>query len=210
MKDPKTGFIFIVGNMFGSKTSEMIHGLYLEEEMGRKAQAFKASLDKRYDSGMLTTHSGMTYPAADVKNTSSLINRLDPNTEVLGIDEVQFFDDPLKDFILENKDKYLIFATALQLDFRGNPFPLRSREGKEIDSEIHVGDLMPHAKIITRYPQCTYRINGEVCRSESIYIQRFKEDGTLSPYYDPTVVVGGTEKYSPRCMEHFVKPTSEE
>lgn len=206
MRGLEKGFIFVVGNMFGSKSSEMIHLLSREESMGRKTQAFMVPWDNRYGVGKIRTHHGTEYPAFQVENTAGLIKILNQDTEVIGIDEVQFFDEAIKDFILENRDKYLIIATALQMDFRGNPFPLRGPKGKEHDSKIHVGHLMPYGKIITRYPQCTYRENNELCREEAIYIQRFRPDGSLAPKNDPTVVVGGKDMYEPRCMKHFKIP----
>lgn len=206
MKRGKTGFIFIVGNMFGSKTREMMHLLNLEQSMGRKVQAFKTFFDDRYAIDKITTHDGAEFPATAVKSTAELISRIQPDVEVIGIDEVQFFDDEMIEFILENKAKYLIIATALQLDFRGHPFPLRKKEGKEIDSEFHVGHLMPHAIVITRYPQCTHRDGTGICRAEGIYIQRFRPDGSLAPYEEPTVIVGGEDKYKPRCIDHFIEP----
>ncbi len=201
-----TGFTFIVGNMFGSKTSEMIHLLTLEESMGREVQAFKTFFDDRYAVNKITTHNGGEYPATAVRSTDDLAGRIRPGVEVIGIDEVQFFDDGIVDFILENKEKYLIIGTALQLDFRGNPFPLRSKENREIDSRLHVGDLMPYALVVPRYPLCNHD-NGEgKCRAPGIYIQRFRPDGSLAPYSEPTVVVGGKDRYQPRCIDHFVVP----
>jgi thymidine kinase len=206
MRESETGFIFIIGNMFGSKTSEMIHLLNLEQNMGRKVQAFKISWDDRYRAESLLSHQGTAFPARQVKDTSGIVELLKRDTEVLGIEEVQFFDERIIDFILENKERYLIVATALQLDFRGNPFPLRSTKGREFDSDRHVGHLLPYAKILSKYPQCTFDENGRICREEAIYIQRFRFDGRLAPYSDATIVVGGKDKYSPRCIEHFVKP----
>lgn len=207
MRRSNTGFTFVVGNMFGSKTSRMIHLLNLEKEMEGKVQAFKTTWDNRYGESEIVTHDGTSFPATAVKDTSGLLKCLKGDTEVIGIDEVPFFDEQIKDFILENKDKYLIIATALQLDFRGNPFPLRSPRGEQYDSEVHVGELMPYARIITEYPQCIFKIDGGFCRAyPAIYVQRFRPDGSLAPYSDPTVVVGGKDKYAPRCIEHFTKP----
>lgn len=206
MRKSEVGFNFIVGSMFGFKTSEMIHLLNLETEMKRKVQAFKVPWDNRYGYSSIVAHNGMEYPAISVPNTSGLIKQLKKSIEVIGIDEIQFFDEDIIDFILENRRNYLIIATALQMDFRGNSFPLRSPKGKEYDSERHVGELMPFAKLTSRYPQCTYETNGKFCRTEAEYTQRWNADGTLSRYEDQTVVIGGSEKYAPRCIEHFIEP----
>lgn len=206
MKLPKTGFVLIVGNMFGGKSNEMVHLLNLEKTMKRNVQAFKVSWDDRHEMDRIKTHNGAEYPALAVPNTYSLIERLNSETKVMGIDELHFFDDPIKDFITENMRNYLIIATALQLDFRGNPFPLRSPLQKEKDSEIHIGHLMPFAQIIPRYPQCTYEKEGVICREEALYPQRFKPDRSLAPYSDLTIRVGGKDIYEARCREHFIRP----
>lgn len=103
MKESETGFIFVVGNMFGSKTSEMIHLLSLEKDMGRKVQAFKISWDDRYSVGNLVTHHGTEFPALQVTDTRELEDFLEPDTRVIGIEEVQFFDEKIMDFILKKK-----------------------------------------------------------------------------------------------------------
>ena len=206
MRRGKTGFVFVVGNMFGSKTREMMHLLNLEKSMGRKVQAFKTFFDDRYAVDNITTHDGAIFPATAVRGTSELVEKVQPGVEVIGIDEVQFFDERIVEFILENKERYMVIGTALQLDFRGDPFPLRSLGNREIDSLLHVGHLMPHAVVVPKYPQCTYQNSGGICRAEGIYIQRYRPDGSLAPLSEPTVVVGGEDKYRPRCIDHFVRP----
>jgi len=113
MRNFERGFVFIVGNMFGSKTSEMIHLLNLEKDMGRNVQAFKMSFDNRYKAGSLLTHSGMAFPAKQVKSPLHLESLLKKETQVVGIEEVQFFDERIIDFILENKEKYLTETEVL-------------------------------------------------------------------------------------------------
>lgn len=206
MRESEKGFIYIIGNMFGYKTSEMLHLLNLEQNMGRKVQLFRVGWDNRYGINYVTTHDGTRFPAIQVKNTEELVRNLSEDTEVIGIEEVQFFDEEIIDFILTNKEKHLVVATALQMDFRGNPFPLRGPEGVSQDSKKHVGHLMPHAKVVSRYPQCTFREDSGLCRAEAIYIQRFRSDGSLALYEEPTIVVGGPDKYAPRCIEHFIRP----
>ena len=129
------------------------------------------------------------------------------NTQIIGIDEVQFFDDPLIDFILENMDQYQIIATGLPFSFRGESFPFRRTENMEEDSDRTVKDLLIYAtKTITKHPGCKYKEDGDTCGRKAIYPQRSRPDGTPSRYEDKTIVIGGSETYSPRCSTHFVKP----
>jgi thymidine kinase len=209
MKLPKTGLTFIVGNMFGGKTSEWGRILSNEVYNGRKVQAFKTPWDNRYGETVVKTHDGAVFekiPTTAVKDTSELVKRLNPKTQIIGIDEIQFFDENIFYFIKEEAKNYHIIATGLQLDFRGNPFPLRG-EKKEIDSKITTSHVISLSTNIIHMPSYCRQNGGEnICGETAVYIQRFKEDGSIAPASDPTVVVGGSDLYSPRCEKHFLKP----
>lgn len=209
MKLPKTGLTFIVGNMFGGKTSRFGSILSHAAYSGKKVQAFKISWDDRYGETNIKTHDGAIFskiPTRTVENTADLIRNLNSDVEVIGIDEVQFFDDKIFYFIINNLGKYHFVVTGLKLDFRGNPFPLR-RSSKHEDSEITVGNLMPYATEIINVPSYCRQNGGEnICGEVAVFIQRFKEDGSIASSSDPTVVVGASDIYSPRCEKHFVKP----
>jgi thymidine kinase len=60
--------------------------------------------------------------------------------------------------------------------------------------------------IVHKLPVCTHNGNGEVCGRIALYPQRLDLDGNFSKYDDKTIVVGGVNKYFPRCEKHFVRP----
>ncbi len=202
------GFTFYVGNMFGGKTAQMVVDLQRAEIAGKKVQAFKLAWDNRYDEGYITANNGqLKFSAISIPDAKGIIKHLNSDTEILGIDELQFFDWSTINFIKQLKNKIKIIGTALQFDYRGEPFALREVGNKEIDSKYHVGDLMSLAyPIIHKLPVCTHETNGKICAKEALYPQRLNEDGGLSKYEDKTIVVGGVNKYFPRCIEHFVMP----
>lgn len=205
------GFRLYSGTMFGGKTAQLIFDLQRADFAGKKVQAFKVAWDNRYEDGYVTANNGeLKFPAKSVANVSQLEKILEPDTEIIGIDEGQFFDERLYDFIRENRERILLIGTILQNTYRGaEPFPLRgSPTDKEVDSEIyHSGDIMSLAtKIIQKWPVCTYE-NGDICGKVAYYPQRWDENGKLSKYSDKTVVIGSDDKYAPRCFEHFIQPT---
>jgi len=204
------GFILYAGSMFGGKTAQAILNAQRAQIANRKVQAFKINWDNRYDDSFITANNEqLKYPAISVPNLGGLIKKLNKDTEIIIIDEIQFFDENIYDFILENKSQKRIIATGLQTDYRGNSFPLRSIKGKEFDSEKYsIGDLMGiSTKIKQFWPICKYPINGEKYNCDSAYYnQRFNSDGTLSLYSEPTVVIGGTNRYLALCDKHFIRP----
>lgn len=208
MNEFDKGFTFYVGNMFGGKTAQMIVDLKKAKKAGKKVQAFKLDLDNRYEKGYLTAHEGqLKFPALSVPDFKDLEKNLLKGVEVLGIDELQFFDRRMIDFIKNYKDKMKIIGTALQFDYRGEPFKLRDFEHKNMDSKYSVGNLMELACPIKHMlPVCTYEKNKKLCGREALFPQRLDEDGSFSKYESPTIVVGGKNTYFPRCVEHFVKP----
>ena len=181
------------------------------EIAGKKVQAFKVSWDNRYEEGYITANNGqLKFPAMSISNVSQLEKLLNPDTQILGIDEDQFLDERLKEFIEEYREKMLIISTILQNTYRGENFPLRgSPYDKEIDSSsVFAGDMMALATDIRQeWPVCTYK-NGsdDICGGIAYFPQRWNEDGTLSKYSDDTIVIGAKDKYAPRCMDHFIKP----
>jgi thymidine kinase len=202
------GFTFYVGNMFGGKTANMIVDLQRAEIAGKKVQAFKISWDDRYEEDFITANNEqLKFPAVSVPNIDILERSLNDDVEVLGIDELQFFDERIIDFIKKYQNKIKIIGTSLQFNYRGEPFSLRSIESKEIDSDNTVGDLMALAHpIIHKLPVCTHKENGKICGRTALYPQRLNEDGVFSKYEDKTIIIGGRESYAPRCSKHFVKP----
>ncbi len=219
----RPGFVLYSGNMSGGKTDQMISDLQRAKVAGRRVQAFKVSWDDRYEDGFITANNGQKkFPAISVPDFGGLINRLDPELEVLGIDELQFWEDRTIEFIKEHRDLMKIIGTGLQYDFRGNPFPLRSQKGKEFDSKRHIGELMSLAiKDEKCWPICTHKEGERVCGMPAFYVQRWNALGKLSLSGEPTLGVGkvvrdeaegqeqfrqGNCAYAVRCAEHYVNP----
>jgi thymidine kinase len=202
------GFTLYVGNMFGGKTAQMIVDLQRAEIAGKKVQAFKVNWDNRYEEGYITANNGqLKFPALSVPDFETLKYCFLEDTEVLGIDEMQFFDWKIIEFIKNFKGKIKIVGTALQYNYRGEPFELRECGDNRIDSKYSVGNLMELAHLIVhKLPVCTHENSNEICGRVALYPQRLNSDGTFSRYEDSTIVVGGVNKYFPRCERHFVKP----
>src|SRR5512143_3723674 len=87
------GWIEVVaGSMFSGKSEELIRRLRRAQIAKQKVQIFKPRLDNRYSEDHVTSHSEMRIEAENVSTSRELLERVRPETNVVGIDEGQFFD----------------------------------------------------------------------------------------------------------------------
>ena len=88
-----TGWIEVIaGSMFSGKSEELIRRLNRAKIARQKVQVFKPKIDDRYSIEEIASHSGMTHISKPVMTAKDLLARIDDDTEVVGIDEAQFFD----------------------------------------------------------------------------------------------------------------------
>ncbi len=112
----------ICGSMFSGKTEELIRRLKRAKFARQSVEIFKPAIDTRYDESDVVSHEGNSIPSTPV-DTSANILLLASDTDVVGIDEAQFFDENLVGVCnqLANRGTRVIVA-GLDLDFKGVPF----------------------------------------------------------------------------------------
>src|ERR1700682_4564782 len=113
----------IVGPMFSGKSEELIRRLRRAEYARQRVQIFKPAIDSRFAVNEIVSHSGLGIPSDNVTKASEILEKLQPRTEVVGIDEAQFLGEELVDVCtkLANLGKRVIVA-GLDTDYRGAPF----------------------------------------------------------------------------------------
>lgn len=119
-----TGWIeVVVGSMFSGKTEELIRRVKRAEIAKQRVQVFKPRIDKRYSAEEVASHSDQRAHSCVVDAASDILELLEDNTRVVGIDEGQFFDSALVDVCqkLANRGIRVIVA-GLDTDWRGLPF----------------------------------------------------------------------------------------
>ena len=187
------GWIELVcGSMFSGKTEELIRRLTRAEIAKQKVQVFKPKLDDRYEAAKLSSHGGSYYEAAVVENAAEIATYVDDDTDVIAIDEVQFFDWTIAELCdrLANKGRRVILA-GLDMDFRGEPFgpmPL----------------LMAQAEAVDKLQAICM-----VCGAPASRTQRLI-DGRPANYDDPVILVGASEVYEARCRRHHEVPRNDQ
>jgi len=119
----KVGWIEVIcGSMFSGKTEELIRRIRRVKLAKQKVKVFKPKKDTRYNKKKITSHDSNTIKSKSVSSSNKII-KLSENFDVIGIDEVQFFDDGIVDVCnsLANSGKRVIVA-GLDMDYKGNPF----------------------------------------------------------------------------------------
>jgi len=191
------GIELIIGSMFCDKTSEFIRRIRREKIARRNCQVFKPALAYRYGDEIIS-HNKDKLECLSVDSSEELKQKLKKETEIVGIDEIQFFDDNIINFLVDNQVNYHFIIAGLPLDFRGEPFKFKK-------SEKHIGELMPYSRITYLNAICTYSVGENICGENAYFSQRLI-DGKPAYYDSPLVLVGGTDSYEARCMKHFYKP----
>ncbi len=177
----------IVGSMFSGKSEELIRRLNRAKIARQKVQVFKPKIDDRFSVEEIASHSGMTHISKPVMTAKELLAQIDEDTEVVGIDEGQFFDMEVIEAVndLANNGKRVIIA-GLDQDYMGKPF-----------------EPMPQLLSIAEFITKTHAICVR-CGNTANYSQRTFESSER-------VEVGATGKYEARCRECFIphsdKPT---
>src|SRR5437762_12567926 len=85
----------IAGSMFSGKSEELIRRLRRAKIARQKVQVFKPDLDSRFSHSQIVSHSEMRHESANSRSAAEILAKVDPDTEVVGIDEAQFFDNEL-------------------------------------------------------------------------------------------------------------------
>jgi thymidine kinase len=182
----------ICGPMFSAKSFELVRRLLYYDHEGRRVQAFIPKIDTRRGES-INTQDGLSYPATSVSSSKEILTLIEPETDIVAIDEGQFFDKDLPEVCRELavQGKRRVIVAGLDKNFRGEPFGPMA----QLKFEADVVD--------TRHAACA------VCGREATRTQRIKIiNGERIPadYNDPLVVIGATEAYEARCRDHHEVP----
>src|SRR5712691_2558162 len=85
----------IAGSMFSGKSEELIRRLRRSRIARQKVQVFKPEVDQRFSNDHIVSHSEMKHESTNVRTAADIRANVEPDTEVVGIDEAQFFDNEL-------------------------------------------------------------------------------------------------------------------
>uniref|UniRef100_A0A7C3MS61 Thymidine kinase n=1 Tax=Dictyoglomus thermophilum TaxID=14 RepID=A0A7C3MS61_DICTH len=181
MNMPSGWIEVICGGMYSGKSEELIRRVRRAQIAKQKVQVFKHSLDTRYDKDYITSHTGLKIEAIAVSNSADIEKYVDEDTQVVAIEEGQFFDMGIVKVCqrLADKGKRVIVA-GLDQDFRGEPF-----------------GPMPYLMAVAEYVDKLHAICMK-CGNLASRTQRII-NGKPAYYDDPIILVGAFESYEARC-----------
>lgn len=168
---PRGQIEVIAGPMFSSKSEELIRRLTKCLIAKQKVQVFKPATDNR-DGGAfqidhISSRSGFNHPATVVANSKELAEAVEPDTEVIAIDEAQFFDDALPEECDKLANRGIrVMVAGLDTDFQGEPFgPLPGLlcRAEAVDKMMAVCTICgnPAAKTYRKGKHDTYIVVGD-------------------------------------------------
>jgi len=170
----------IAGSMFSGKSEELIRRLRRAKIARQKVQVFKPEVDSRYSDDHIVSHSEMRHESANSRSAAGILEKIEPDTEVVGIDEGQFFDNELVPVANELARRGMrVIIAGLDQDYTGKPW-----------------EPMPQLLAIAEYITKTHAICMK-CGQAANYTQRTFES-------EERVAVGGAGMYEARCRKCFV------
>ncbi|MBE7177349.1 MAG: thymidine kinase [Mucilaginibacter polytrichastri] len=176
--EPEGRIEVIMGSMFSGKTEELIRRMRRAQIARLQVEIFKPKIDIRYDETAVVSHDLNSIPSTPVENSSAIL-LLGGHTQVVGIDEAQFFDEELPEVChkLANRGVRVIVA-GLDMDYQGKPFGPMPR-------------LAAMAESVTKVHAVCVR-----CGSPALFSYRLAPDSKQ-------ILLGEKESYEPRCRACF-------
>lgn len=120
----KGGWIEIIaGGMFSGKSEELIRRLRRAVIARQRVQVFKPIIDDRFSTEDIVSRDDRRLKATPVTSSAELLARVEIGVQVVGIDEVQFFDPNVVDVCMQLADAGIrVIAAGLDQDYMRRPF----------------------------------------------------------------------------------------
>lgn len=178
----REGWIEVIcGCMFAGKTEELIRRINVLSYARKNILVFKPKIDDRYSTAEIASHAGSKVPCIVISEAKEILNHVNYDTDVVAIDEVQFFDEDVVDICEYLADSGLrVMVAGLDKDFRGEPFGV-------------LPDLLTRAEFVTKLTAVCAKCGAPATRTQRII------NGKPASFNDPIVLVGAKEAYEPRC-----------
>ncbi|MBB5174096.1 thymidine kinase [Texcoconibacillus texcoconensis] len=171
----------ICGSMFSGKSEELIRRVRRASFGKQYVQVFKPQIDDRYSEQEIASHNGTKVCATPIEHSKQMLECLEEMTQVVAIDEVQFFDDDVVSVVQQFANSGMrVIVAGLDQDFRGEPFG-------------QVPNLLALAETVTKLQAICLSCGSPASRTQRLI------NGEPASYDDPVILVGASESYEPRC-----------
>lgn len=178
----------ICGSMFSGKSEELIRRVRRATYGNLSVRVFKPAIDTRHEDQSVVSHNGSSTVARPVNSSDEILENINGNLDIIGIDEAQFFDENIIEVVNQLADQGIrVIIAGLDTSFRGEPFGAMPKLMALSESVTKLNAICP------------------ICGSPASRTQRLI-DGKPASYGDPTILVGASESYEPRCRHHHEVP----
>jgi thymidine kinase len=187
------GWIEVVsGVMFSGKSEELLRRVRRALIARKRVQVFTSVLDDRYGGAdRLSSHDGTSLEAIPVHSAKEIRDLVSPETDVVGIDEVQFLDGDIVSVVRWLADRQVrVIVAGTDMDFRGEPFG-------------PMGQLMAIAEVVDKLHAICVQCGDLATRNQRLL------NGEPAPAEGPVIQVGGRETYEARCRRCHAVPQAE-
>ena len=177
-----SGYIEVVcGSMFSGKTEELIRRIKRVQIAGQPFKVFKPKVDNRYSDTEVVSHSRNTIESIVVAKSIDILSLVDDQDEVIGVDEVQFFDEAIVEVCTALADNGIrVIVAGLDMDYTGQPFG-------------PMAGLLAVAEYVTKVKAICMD-----CSSLAHFSYRLSDN-------EEVVMLGETKEYIPLCRRCFNK-----
>lgn len=176
------GWIEVVcGSMFSGKSEELIRRVKRARIAKQRVIVLKHSIDDRFSAREVVSHDGDKLESIPIASSSDVMAAVPLGTQVVAIDEAQFFDEGLVevcDALAENGVRVIV--AGLDTNFRGEPFGPMPR-------------LLSLAEEVTKLNAICMKCGAPASRTQRLV------NGRPAKYDDPVVMIGASESYEARC-----------
>lgn len=181
----KTGWVEVIsGCMFSGKTEELIRRITRAKIAKQEIIIFKPTMDNRYHSKHVISHNANAIYAIPVDSSQEILEKVG-TASVVGIDEVQFFDENIVQVCVHLANQGLrVIVAGLDMDYKGNPFGATPA-------------LMAVAEFVTKVHAVCMQC-GDVANFSFRLVKA-----------DEQVLLGETDAYEARCRKCFYEGLNE-
>ena len=171
----------ICGCMFAGKTEELIRRIHVLSFAKKEIIVFKPKIDDRYSETEIVSHAGTHIPCVVIEKAKDILKYVKDSTDVVAIDEVQFFDRDVIAVCEYLADKGVrVMVAGLDQDFRGEPFGV-------------IPELLTHAEFVTKLTAVCAKCGAPATRTQRLV------NGKPAPFDQDVVMIGAKDHYEPRC-----------
>ena len=171
----------ITGPMFSGKTEELLRLMHRHEFAGRLIALVKPVSDTRSED-LVRSQNGTSMRCAQIEDGLDL-EYVCRGAAVVGVDEVQFFDESIIPYILSCARKRVVICSGLDTTFQYVPWPVTAQ-------------LMAYADKVDKLTAVCNSCGDEATRTQRVV-------NGVPVLKGPDVVVGGTDSYEARCLNCF-------